>query len=152
MLDYTDIIEDVNKVISHSQGFNANAESLLKKWAVAKEEISNNFLDGKLIKSLGPVSMKLSDDDKAKAFNDFIEVLSRNYNYPLADLISFVNLNYDSFFDNLVSVGYTTANGTKIKSGMKLSKAFKFFIDDENILDDIQTLASRIIQNNVLSG
>ena len=111
MLDYTDIIDDVNKVISHSQGFNANAESLLKKWAVAKEEISNNFLDGKLIKSLGPVSMKLSDDDKAKAFNDFIEVLSRNYNYPLADLISFVNLNYDSFFDNLVSVGYTTADG-----------------------------------------
>ena len=43
MLDYTDIIEDVNKVISHSQGFNANAESLLKKWAVAKEEISNIF-------------------------------------------------------------------------------------------------------------
>lgn len=152
MLDYTDIIDDVNKVISHSQGFNANAESLLKKWAVAKEEISNNFLDGKLIKSLGFVSMKLSDDDKAKAFNDFIEVLSRNYNYPLADLISFVNLNYDSFFDNLVSVGYTTADGTKIKSGMKLSKAFKFFVDDEDILDDIQTLASRIIQNNVLSG
>ena len=26
MLDYTDIIDDVNKVISHSQGFNANAK------------------------------------------------------------------------------------------------------------------------------
>ena len=83
---------------------------------------------------------------------EFIDTLSRDYDYPLADLISFVQLNYDSFFDNLVSVGYTTADGTKIKPGMKLSKAFKFFVDDEDILDNIQTLASRIIQNNVLSG
>lgn len=58
----------------------------------------------------------------------------------------------DGFFSNAVVREYTAPNGKKIPKGMKLIKAFKYFEEDELILNEIQSEASRIIQENKIEG
>lgn len=150
MLEYQNILTKVNEVIAYSQETPANAENLLKTWAEAKEDLSNRFLDGQLIKNFGLVEMKLSPKEKEKQFNDFVEPF--RYNYEYIDFVDFLNANKETFFDNTVKENYITRNGDKINAGMRLSKAFKFFINDDDMLYKYQTEVSRLIQNNVLKG
>ena len=149
MLKYEDILNQVNNVIEYSQNTPADSRNLLIEWAKAKEELSNRYLDGKLIKNFGYIEMKLSPEECDKQFDEFIGMF--RYDRKYLDFVQFLDLNKKSFFDNKVTTPYEIGNN-KINVGMKLSKAFKFFIEDKEELDKYQTMASRLIQNNVLSG
>ena len=72
-----------------------------------------------------------------------------NYNYE--DLADFVLTQKDGFFKNLTIEDYTY-NGKKITKGTKLIKSFKYFVHNERSLEDIQNEASRIIQEDKVTG
>lgn len=67
------------------------------------------------------------------------------------NLYQFVKANKESFFSNLVSNTTITFNKPIIK-GMKLSKAFKYFIADKEMLVQVQQLASSYIQKDKITG
>ena len=94
---------------------------------------------------------KSSNDTLINDFLDqcgHIEFLSSDeYGY----LFQFVMANKEGFFKNLVVSECAKANHPIIK-GMKLLKAFKFFVNNKEALNNIQQLASTYIQKDKISG
>ena len=64
---------------------------------------------------------------------------------------NFINSNASTFFSNIVST-VTLPNCADFKVGMKLVKAFKFFIHDHMVLRRLQEYASSLIQKEKMSG
>ncbi len=84
--------------------------------------------------------------------NDFLDQCSHIMNYTeYSAFYQFVKANQETFFKNLVSNENITLN-KPVKKGMKLSKAFKFFIADKDMLVHIQQLASSYIQKDKVHG
>lgn len=97
-----------------------------------------------------PVEINMSEDDKCERWRKFISYI-RNTDFgidtePLAQFIS--DQGVESFYQNKCLI----AVDRRIQKGMKLVKAMKFYCDDEDILNDIQQEASRIIQLQKLRG
>ena len=67
-------------------------------------------------------------------------------------LASFISSNKEGFFNNTVINEFSLSDGKKIPKGMKLVKAFKYFEEDKHLLEDIQNYASRIIQEDKITG
>ena len=107
-------------------------------------------MGGKLIyEHPEPISFPLGQKERETRVNDFIQILeSRWENYKLSAFVSDMK---DGFFNNLTTKDYEI-NGTIIKKGTKLVKAFKYFEDDKCALVDIQNYASRIIQEDKIEG
>lgn len=131
-------------VIEYSQDIpNVNCGQLFKDWFKAKRFFIEKF--GGLTYEVGPVQADLTGKQKIDKVDQFCATISSRFNKPrLAD---FIWRNKDGFFDNTVLEGTDD-----IPKGMKLLKAFKFFCDDEEILKEMQNLASTYIQENKLTG
>ena len=95
MLKYEDILNQVNNVIEYSQNTPADSRNLLIEWAKAKEELSNRYLDGKLIKNFGYIEMKLSPEECDKQFDEFIGTF--RYDRKYLDFVQFLDLNKKAF-------------------------------------------------------
>lgn len=150
MINYSEIQSQVNKVIKYSQGIsNPNTDQLMEDWREAKRDFIE-AMGGKLIYEYPePVSFELGAKEKHLRIDDFICMLSDRWrNDPLAD---FVEFNKDGFFSNQVIEDYPY-NGIIIPKGMKLLKAFKYFESDTDALNDIQSAASMIIQEDKVEG
>lgn len=76
-------------------------------------------------------------------------VYSRWNNPHLSD---FIEEQREGFFSNQVVKDYEAYDGKKIPKGMKLVKAFKFFESNQRALEDIQSAASMIIQEDKVEG
>lgn len=144
------IKEQVRKVITYSQEIpEPQVDDLIDQWLEAKRDFIEAF-GGKLIYELAlPVTFELTQDARAERINNLIDYVEDKYDNPA--LRSFINRNRDTFFDNKVNMN-TIHNGKSIPRGMKLLKAFKYFVPGERALDDIQTRASQIIQENKVTG
>lgn len=81
---------------------------------------------------------------------NFIGMIEERYEHP--DLAGFIAAQEEGFFKNITTVDYTTEEGKSIRKGTKLVKAFKYFINNERSLTDIQNEASRIIQEDKIEG
>lgn len=150
MLNQQDILQNINKVIGYSQEFPmSDCKALLDKWAEAKEDLANTYLGGELIKNFGHIQMTLPKEEQDKQFNKFVENFTYRNSY--VRFVDFLRENQHGFFENKVEKEYKL-DDVIIPQGMKLVKAFKFFIKDKDELDKWQTEASRIIQCNVLEG
>lgn len=147
-----EIQDAFNKVLQYSQGFNdPNTDKLFEDWKQSKQYFIDKF-GGKLIwQSPEKVYFPLSKAESEKKIGEFInvEVLYRRDNYELA---RFINAEAEGFFDNVVANEYETPSGEVIPKGMKLVRAFKFFVDDPTDLDALQTKASLLIQDNKIEG
>lgn len=143
------IKEQFKSVIRHSQGIEEpQIDELFDRWYAAKQKFINIF-GNKLIYEHGKVSFPLDPQQKHTKIANFIDMITNTYeNYDLAD---FIWRNADSFFDNLVSVD-SIWQEKGIKKGMKLIKAFKFFEEDKEVLYQLQSEASRIIQEDKVEG
>jgi len=149
--EYKDIQEQFNKVIAYSQDFSeVHSDDLFEKWYNNKQYFIEKF-GGLIWESPEPVSFHLLSEDKERKLDNFINsvVLYRYDNYALA---RFLREERDGFFDNVTLVEYRTDDGEVIPKGMKLLRAFKFFETNERTLDDLQTTASRLIQENKVEG
>lgn len=148
---YEDIKKQFNRVISYSQEIdNPNTDELFEKWYEAKKEFIENMFDGNLIFDFpGTVSFELDKEDKDKKISGFIDLIT--YKYDMPELADFIADNWDGFFTNNV-IKETNYNGNKIPKGMKLLRAFKFFTNDKELLNELQSVASMLIQETKIEG
>ena len=158
--DIKDIQEKFNRIVKYSQHLDGevNSDELFEDWRRNKSVFIQRW-DGQLIKELGEMTFHLSDDQKAKVVNDVIEKIDEIYQksglgYPdfkEDDLIQFILMNQYNFFDNVTIDEYKNRD-ILVPKGMKILRAFKFFCNDKDLLNDIQSVASMAIQNDKITG
>jgi len=140
----------VSEVIKYTQGFTPNVKELIAQWYKAKKDFINLFGDNLYIRSPEKVHIDLSEEDITYKVKDFCKMLKETFP-QYEDLIYFIKENKKDIFQNILSKNFNFKN-YNIKSGIKISKALKEFVDNEVDLYFIQTAFSRIIQESKLSG
>lgn len=151
MINKDELKQQVKAVIEYSQQISdVNTDSLIEKWFEAKKSFIQAFDEELIYKTKEQVTFELDKDQKDAKLKEFIDMLN-NSDYDYSNLIEFINYFKTDFFRNRMSCEYNR-NGYKIPVGMKLTKAYKEFIDDEYNLHVVQTIASRIIQENKITG
>ena len=149
--------EDFDKVISHSQNIPVpKTKGLLTNWSQVKKDIVERFLDGK-IQYTHPekVRFELNENSKCERiehFQDYIYNLFNDYYHPLAKFLR--SLSIEEFYANSILEDYIISerDNKKIQKGSKIVKSFKYFIEDKQLLTDLQNKASEIIQENKVEG
>ena len=151
-MQLNEIKSNIKEVISYSQGIeNPKVDELIDNWYQAKKDIIALF-GGKLIYTFPEkVVFHLDEKEKKARLSEFIaSVEDRWDNVELADFIAKFENN---FFENLTFEDYVVpSSGKIIKKGTKIIKAFKFFEEDKIVLDDLQTQASMLIQDDKVEG
>ena len=149
--------EDFDKVISYSQDIPSPCTTeLLVNWSDAKKDISSKFLNGKTQYTFPEkVRFELNDNSKCERiehFEDYVRNLFDDYHHPLANFLR--HLSIEEFYSNSLLTDYTISerDNKKIQKGTKIIKAFKYFIEDKQLLADLQNKASEIIQENKVEG
>ncbi len=147
-----EIQKEFDKVLKYSQTFyEVHTDKIFEDWKQNKQYFIDKF-DGKLIwQSPTKVNFPLSKEESDAKISDFVnaEVVYRHSNFELA---RFINTERDGFFDNVVVNEYQTPEGEVVPKGMKLVRAFKYFVEDPVVLDSLQTKASLLIQDNKVEG
>lgn len=143
------IKQQVYDVIQYSQNIpDPQVDDLIDKWLEAKRDFIEVF-GGPIWEDPYPVTFSITKEIKDARTEEFIRYILDEYGYT--SLAEFVKRNKDSFYNNEVSEQYER-RGKIIPVGAKLIKAFKYFVDGKNALDDIQTRASQLIQEDVVTG
>lgn len=151
MINTKEIKEQFDKVIEYSQSIkNPKTDQLFKDWECNKRDIIDAF-GNKLIYKY-PQKVRFNLDARAK--EDRVTVLQEYcMDNQYFDLYHFIRQEKEGFFDNKVVEEYITSDKFVIPKGMKLLKAFKYFIkDNPKKLNDFQMKASAIIQENKIEG
>lgn len=144
VLEYSQDISDVSE---------AALDNMMNEWERNKARFINDFMGGKLIVELpGKRSFHLGEKAKHKKYNDFLDFVSlRMNNYELCRFIE--TQGEEAFYENSVKTGWDhTKSDTFISPGSKLIRAFKYFIEDKDLLENVQNEASRIIQGDCIEG
>ena len=116
-------------------------------WYENKKKYIEWFGD-KPIFEYGHVELHLDKERKQTLIKEFLEQAGNLLiDAEFEQLSTFILKNMSSFFDNTVTYGENP-----VKSGMKLSKAFKYFIKNKDTLNTIQQIASMYIQKDKISG
>lgn len=151
MIDINLIKKQVKEVLEYSQNIsNAKVDYLIDTWYEAKKDFINMF-DNELIYGTGEkITVDLDSEQKENEINNFCDQISGAFS-EYSDLISFIRRNKNDFFKNILSTAYEE-DGHHIPSGIKMSKAFKEFVHNEDDLYFIQTAASRVIQESKITG
>ena len=140
------IAKQVKKVIDYSQGINSNVDTLMLQWEKGKQSFIQLF-GGKNIYSAGHVSIMIGPEREKTLVYRFIEEVEDIF--CLTSLAKFLRDNVDNFFDNVV---VNNEENRKVPIGMKMLRAFKFFIEDENLLRRVQDRASYYLQQDKIEG
>jgi hypothetical protein len=144
-LDYKDIQERFNKVISFSQGIEQpHTDGLFEQWAQNKLWFIKTF-NGLIYEYPEPVSFELNKQEKINKIYQFADKVYELYHND--ELNDFIIDNKNDFFENILTKDYK-----KVPKGMKIIKAFKFFESNKDILTDIQNMASQVIQEDRMTG
>ena len=148
VFDYSEIQKDFDRVIKHSQGYDeVHTDILFDKWYKNKSWFIKGF-NGQLIYEYPErVQFTLPEDEKMRRVSDFIDEL-RGYNYNLS---RFVVRASGDFYSNIVSEDMII-DGIKVPKGMKITRAFKLFEKDKELLDKWQTKMSMLLQEDCVSG
>lgn len=153
MINHEKIKNDVKRVIEYSQNFSPNVDALMKNWWDAKKDICREYFHGELIREIPePVQFELCTRTKLEKIGDFIDrmyLLTRSEEF--ADFLN-KTCTAESFFTNSLQEDYVKKDGKVIQAGTKYVKSFKFFIDNGDLLAEIQNAASAIIQSNCVKG
>ena len=140
------IKQQVFKVIQYSQGFSPDAVGgLIDDWYAAKKDFIKAF-GGELIIQGPKITCSIPKEVKQKRFDDFVNMIDSVYDDVA--LVDFLCANEASFYDNVV----TASTIPEVPVGMKLLKAFKHFGYGENALRHLQDEASKLLQEDRLTG
>lgn len=143
----TTIKEQVKAVIEYSQNLtNVQVDGLMERWQTNKQF----FLDawGGPIYEVGKVSFELSQEEKDHRLNEFLNSIETTYYRSSYDLVEFLDNVREEFFSNHLVHGYRDI----VPKGTKIVKAFKYFVTDQRMLEDLQNQASMIIQEDKVTG
>lgn len=145
-----------NKVISHVANISEpHTDNLFEKFLKAKRDIIVLF-GGNLIYELPePVYFNLDPEAKDESLNAFLDKIYNNYN--LHKLWAFLDVVKKGFFQNEVLEEITLAcvgpeKYITIPKGMKIVKAFKYFVEDKELLTTVQNEASMLVQKDKIKG
>lgn len=150
------IKEPFNKVISYSQGIplhELHTEDLLAQWHKAKKPIMDKFFQGQMIyRYPEPVRFELDTCVKNNLLSDYVNYVDMllGFDHPLVTFLT--HITSKEFFDNRLEKEYKVSDDKTICAGTKVIKAFKYFITNNILLDDLQTRASCLIQENKIEG
>lgn len=153
MTPIQEIKEKFDKVIIYSQHGIAEpkTDKLFELWADAKRDIIEAFGGKYIYEFPEKITFELTEGAKSDRIKNFI-----NYLWDLGydELGKFLNYQQDGFYKNSVIEEYKLADvkGTIITKGTKLVKAFKYFVKNEAVLNELQSKASQIIQENKVEG
>lgn len=164
----SNLCDEVSKVIAYSQELDGldpkkmRCENFIKQWYEAKKGFIEKFCEAgqeSLIYEF-PEEVSFSLDQNArcsKVYGFIDQVLELFYNWDIPslitdDFVNFIKANQNTFHENKVSVEWMTNHGDKIQVGTKLLKAFKYFIHGGKHLEQIQQMASMIIQEGKITG
>lgn len=151
MIDLELIKKQVKEVLEYSQGIkNAKVDYLIDTWYESKRELIELIGDNLIYSTPNKITVDLTEKEKNVKIDDFCAFISRKFP-QYKDLFCFVRENEKDFFKNILSKTYDK-DGYYIPAGIKFFKAFKEFVDNKEDLDDIQTEASRVIQEGKISG
>lgn len=151
-MQYKKIQEKFNEVIRYSQGIeNPQTDKLFADWLEAKRDFIE-AMNGQLIWEWPEqVFFELGAKEKTLRIDDFISMVENRWQNP--ELANFISAERSGFFSNQVVQQYIYPQGeVVIPQGMKLLKAFKFFETNTKVLNDIQSAASMIIQEDKIEG
>ena len=150
------IQKDFDDVIKHSQDYlfidndKINTTPIFDLWKTNKYNIYRLFGNKLIVETDAPVEFKLTEDKSKKELHRFLDSL--RYNFNVESLIKFISSQpLEAVFSNRVGTGYECLE-TKVPKGMKLSKAFKYFVEDEGQLRVIQDVFSEMVQKNKVCG
>lgn len=150
-IDIDNIKKQFKEVIAFSQDIeNPKVDELFEEWLEAKRDFIEAMGGNLIFEYPETVYFDLNKDEKMKRISDFEDMVAGRYQNE--DLANFIEDQKDGFFINKVVSSYKTSNGVMIPKDMKLLKAFKFFEEDKNTLDTLQTAASMIIQEDKIEG
>lgn len=147
------LVKDFNHVISYSQGIpNVNSKDVFKKWVKNKHKFRKAF-GGLIYETDEVIEITHSQEHRKNRINEFLDTVILKYHslIDLKDFETFVDKNIDNFYSNYTVEDYFY-NDIVIQKGTKIIKAFKYFIDNKEFLDDIQNRASMIIQEEKITG
>lgn len=158
MINLAEIQTKVEKTIIYSQNypFELNCSNLIQKWHQNKSHFIEMFGGETSVTTTNKVSFKLDDNMKETQFTLFVEQLRDFLDEDL--FAKDKNDCHFSFIDFLVKNQKTFENkvfaskDSKIKTGDKLLKSFKYFIQDKGKLRKAQDLASSFIQKDKIEG
>ena len=145
-----EILNQIEDVIAYSQDIDRdkiNFQRNFDLWRTNKYKIYNELFGGQLIIDFGEIEIHGSNgEDEADLLINYIcnNVPEEELNDTIFD---FIRDNIEGIMANKVVSTFLP----DISIGMKLSKAFKFFILG-SYLDKVQTYYSMIIQKNKISG
>lgn len=133
-------------VLEHSQGIvNPKTEKLFETWESHKKHIVDR-LGGLIYEIPEEFVFAINEDGKKEILSNFIndvEFLTRR-NVALLD---FLIAQKDAIWDNKIITRYGDA-----VSGMKISRALKFFIEDKDTLNSVQSKLSELLQKTTFKG
>ena len=151
MINIDEIKQQVEKVLIYSQSLeDVQIDNIINTWLENKRDFIE-ALNGKLIYEMpNKICFELDEFEKEKKIEKFLNNLINFWHLP--ELEHFVKIQKNGFFSNTVISDYKTLSGDLITKGTKLIKAFKFFTKDIKLLNDVQSAASMIIQENKIEG
>ena len=151
-MDIELIEKQVKKVIEYSQDiYNADVKNLIEEWYEAKRDFIEMFGDQLIYMTTNKISIDLNEEQKESKVGDLCDQIGNRFFPKYQDLIRFIYLNRSDFFKNILSNSYKHGN-YNIPAGIKISKAFREFVEDKDDLYEIQQLASKIIQEGKITG
>lgn len=152
--DVEKITQQVKEVIHSSQGFNIDylkVDNIINDWLKAKKFFIEKLNGNLIYESEKVVSFALDQRSKEERLEKFADLIYHHYrNEELGDFL--YALHTEDFYNNKTSRSYYCNSTLTIPENYKVVKSFKFFVEDKKLLKDIQNEASRIIQENIVSG
>ena len=149
---YQDIKTKFDYIVAiNNDIYNPDTTELFENWYKNKQNYIEWF-GGELIHEFGEVEFHVDKEKKNEIIDEFLNQASYVLSIDeYSNFYQFVKANKETFFENLVSNDKLTF-GKNIKNGIKLSKAFKYFIENKDQLTTVQQLASKYIQQDKVKG
>ena len=151
MINIEEIKTKTEEVLKYSQHINSlDLTHLMDEWYNAKEFFIQ-AMNGELIyQHPCKVAFHLSEENKRLKKEEFVNNLTWDRStYELGRYLS--TRSVEEFFSNIINEEFCY-NDVIIPKGMKLVKSFKFFIENEDLLFNIQQAASAIIAEDKIEG
>lgn len=150
---YDNVKEQVKQVIEYSQEFSvdpAALDNLMERWYAAKQRFINAWHGNLIVELDEDMIFTLSKDDQEREICKYLDWLY--YHGRNTKLRDFISQNMDGVYENIVKHEYKYSEDKTIPEGMKLVKAFKYFIEDEKFLTEAQDKMSMLIQESKVKG
>ena len=135
--------------------------NILAEWRTNKNKFIKAF-NNRLICEYGEVSVKLENEQKAALIKEFLSSLEdawedtfpdfTDYEDEAQDLIDFLTSNEEVLFSNKTSRDFEAPDGTIISAESKISKSFKHFFDNPELVRQLQDKFSLLIQQDKMTG